>query len=86
MPSTKPKIPVIALSPVKSSSMSARGHDPETNTLAIQFKGGSVYHYAGFSTAEYEAFQKAESAGKHFGKFIQGKFKTTKLGDIGKRS
>jgi hypothetical protein len=83
---TVKKPPVIALSPVKSASMLARGHDPETNTLAIQFKGGGLYHYSGFSAEDYEAFKKSESAGKHFSQLIHGKFKTTRISDIGKKS
>src|SRR3546814_14208537 len=32
--------------PVKSSQIASIGHDPSTNTLAIEFKGGKVYHYS----------------------------------------
>ncbi len=65
----------IALTPVKSSQLAAIGHDPATETLAIQFltKGqpGNVYHYRNFTAAEYAAFASAESAGAHFGKHIK---------------
>jgi hypothetical protein len=65
----------IPLTPVKSSQLAATGHDPATETLAIQFlqKGqpGNVYHYANFTAAEYSAFASAESAGSHFGKHIK---------------
>ena len=39
--------PAIALTPVKSSQVKAIGHDPATNTLAVQFAhgAGSIYHY-----------------------------------------
>lgn len=65
----------IPLTQVKSSQLAAIGHDPATETLAIQFlqKGqpGNVYHYANFTAAEYSAFASAESAGSHFGKHIK---------------
>ncbi|WP_367346489.1 KTSC domain-containing protein [Stenotrophomonas bentonitica] len=69
----------IQLVDVDSSQIHSIGHDPETNTLAICFKRGtgaargpgSVYHYENFSAAEFEAFQNAESIGKHFGGYIK---------------
>ncbi len=74
------KIPEIAMSQVESSQLHAIGHHPESNTLAIQFKGkegaGSTYHYSNFSAEDFAAFQKAESFGAHFGKHI--KTNTTK--------
>jgi hypothetical protein len=70
-------IPAIGLDSVESSKIHAIGHDPETQTLAIQFKnfktgeGGSIYHYANFTADQFEAFKSAESIGKHFGLHIQ---------------
>jgi hypothetical protein len=65
----------IPLTPIKSSQLAAIGHDPATETLAIQFlsKGqpGNVYHYRNFTSQEYAAFASAESAGAHFGKHIK---------------
>jgi hypothetical protein len=65
----------IPLTPIKSSQLAAIGHDPVTETLAIQFlsKGqpGNVYHYRNITAAEYSAFVSAESAGAHFGKHIK---------------
>lgn len=74
--------PSIVLCECKSSQIHAHGHCAKTNTLALQFKkrdpedktkqiGGTVYHYSGFSAADYEAFTKAESLGKHFGAHIK---------------
>lgn len=76
---TKPK--TISLSAVKSSQIAAIGHDPVTNTLAIQFSPkkdgtpGSVYHYANFTAAQFDAFKSAESIGSHFGKHIKNNTK-----------
>lgn len=70
------KHPDIALTAVESSKVHALGHDPETNTLAVQFKPrgekpGAVYHYANFTAEQFEEFRKSESLGKHFGERIQ---------------
>lgn len=62
----------IALDSVESSQIHAIGHDPETNTLAVQFKdyknkcGGSIYHYKNFSAEKFEEFKSAESVGVFF--------------------
>jgi len=65
----------IEMTAVKSSQIAAIGHDPETNTLAIQFPSksgtGSVYHYSNFTAEDFAAFSAAESKGAHFGKHIK---------------
>lgn len=67
---TKKKHPNIAMNPVESSQIHAIGHDPQTNTLAIQFKSklgvGSVYHYQNFTPELFQAFKSAKSIGSHF--------------------
>lgn len=67
--------PVIAMDAVESSQISAIGHCPVTNTLAIQFPSksgaGSVYHYANFEVEAFEAFKNAASLGSHFIKNIK---------------
>lgn len=72
-------MPVINMIEVESSQIHSIGHDPETNTLAIQFyRGygrdqhpGAVYHYQNVPVAEFEALRDAESIGRHFGKNIK---------------
>ncbi len=78
----------IAMQPVESSQIAAIGHDPETNTLAIQFAAksgtGSVYHYSGFTAEDFAAFSGSESIGAHFGKHIKPfaeKYPYTKITD-----
>lgn len=71
--------PQFTMTPCESSQIHAHGHCPVTNTLALQFKrtvdgkrvGGSIYHYANFTQADYDAFLKAESLGSHFGAHIK---------------
>lgn len=66
----------IPLQPVASSQLHAIGHDPASDTLAIQFKAkdgspGSLYHYRNFSAADFAEFQAAESLGSHFKRTIK---------------
>lgn len=80
---TKPEVAqrknTIELTPVDSSQLRSVGHDPETNTLAIQFIGkpgeeDKVYHYYNFPAKDYEAFLAAPSQGKYFYANIKYKF------------
>jgi len=68
-------IPVIAIAPVESSQLFGIGHDPVTNTLAIQFKSktgaGSIYHYDNFTSEQFAEFKSAESLGSHFKRVIK---------------
>ena len=57
---------------VKSSQIKEIGHDPLTNTLAVRFNTGSLYHYTGVDAAKFNEFHKAPSIGSHFGKHIKG--------------
>lgn len=71
--------PSISFNNVESSQMSGIGHDPATNTLAIKFNTGSMYHYDGVSPELYEQFLAAESKGKFFGANVKGKFGYRKI-------
>ena len=70
---TKEPRPDISLTEVKSSQVKSIGHDPATNTLAVQFTrgAGSIYHYPDVSAEQAKAFIEAESIGSHFGKHIK---------------
>ena len=64
-------MPTVPLTPVESSQLEAYGYDPESQTLAVRFKGkgdrpGSLYHYQNFTPDDWAAFQAAESKGSHF--------------------
>ena len=56
---------------VKSSQIKEIGHDPASNTLAVRFNTGALYHYADFGAEKFEAFRTAESIGSHFGKHVK---------------
>lgn len=67
--------PDIQMLPVQSSQLHSIGHDPDTNTLAIRFKGkngpGSLYHYANFTKDDFTAFSQSESKGSFFKRKIK---------------
>jgi KTSC domain len=72
---------MIERTPVKSSNISSIGHCPDTNTLAVEFKDGAVYHYHNFLKAAHSALLNAESIGSHFHQNIKNQYKYTKQDD-----
>ncbi len=60
----------------KSSNIAGIGYAPETSTLAVQFKGGKVYHYSGVPAELHEEFGKADSLGRFFQEKVRDKFET----------
>lgn len=64
---------------VKSSQIKEIGHEPTTNTLAIRFNSGGLYHYTGVDADAFNALHKAPSIGSHFGKSIKGKYEFKKI-------
>jgi len=63
---TKQNHPAIPMTVVKSSQIEAIGYDAGSKTLAVRFKGGSVYHYDDVPAEVHAALAKAESVGSHF--------------------
>lgn len=64
--------PAISMVPVVSSSnVTAFGYDPTSNTLAVSFKGGSMYDYPNVPPEVHQAFADAESKGSYFLKQIR---------------
>lgn len=63
----------IMLNAVDSNKIGAVGYDPDTQTLAVQFKrgAGAIYHYPNVTPEQHAAFIGAESLGKHFGEHLQ---------------
>lgn len=56
----------IKLEFVESSNINSLGYDDDSQTLAVQFKGGKTYHYAGVPREIYEIVRDAESVGREF--------------------
>lgn len=51
--------------PVESSAIRSIGHDPQTNTLEVEFASGHVYIYSDVSAEQFTDFLSAGSKGKH---------------------
>jgi hypothetical protein len=51
--------------PVASSTIVSIGYDPESLTLEVEFKNGTVCQYTDVPPGEYEAFMYAESKGSY---------------------
>jgi hypothetical protein len=68
----------VMVHPVKSSNIEAIGHDPETQTLHVHFKGGGAYHYSDVPAPKYQALMDAPSKGSHFAQHIRGKHRAEK--------
>lgn len=64
----------IALEPVVSSNLQAVGFDAERQRVAVQFKNGKIYYYAGVSLEAQEQFAKAESLGGFYSRHIRGRY------------
>ena len=67
------------MTPVESSNILEVGHDPDTHTLAVRFKGGTVYHYAGVDADKHAAMMKAPSVGAFVHANIKGHHPHTKM-------
>ncbi len=64
---------------VNSSTITAVGYDPETETLGVEFRGSGVYRYQGVPAPVYHGFFCNESAGKYFHQVVRGRFPTIKM-------
>lgn len=70
----KPAAPVIAMTPCKSSNISAHGYSAATQTLAIQFSSGHTYHYDKVSQDMADRLCQAKSVGSFFASEIRNGF------------
>lgn len=70
---------IIERTPVESSYIASVGYDAERSIVAVEFKDGSVWHYAGVSAALWEALLDSESKGRFFGAQIRGRFEALKM-------
>jgi hypothetical protein len=70
---------------VQSSNGEAVGYDPDTKTLAVEFKpppkkiAGALYHVHGVPSEVYQGLLGARSFGRFYSEKIKGKYKTTKI-------
>lgn len=59
---------------VESSNLKSVGYDPDTETLEIEFRNGSVYRYAGVPQAIYEGLMAARSKGSYHSQHIRNAY------------
>ena len=60
--------------PVSSSNLASIGYDPNSETLEIEFKNGSVYRYFNVPSFEHERLMAADSHGVYFNANIKDKY------------
>lgn len=65
---------MIQLIQLKSSNLAAAGHDAATNTLAVHFTNGSVYHYKDVPADVANGLMENVSPGRYFAANIRGAF------------
>lgn len=69
----------IGLQAVTSSNLHAVGYDADKRILAVQFKDGRIWHYAGVSADLWAELQSAQSKGSFYSLLIRGKFQAEKM-------
>ncbi|HWH83198.1 MAG TPA: KTSC domain-containing protein [Burkholderiaceae bacterium] len=66
---------MIALTKISNSSMiAAHGYDPVHQVLAVEYHGGSVFHYKGVEPDIAAALAVAESPGKFLNSRVRGMY------------
>lgn len=66
---------------ITSSQIREIGHDASTETLAVRFNTGALYHYAAFPAAKFAQFMESESKGSFFGKNVKGVHEYTRINE-----
>ena len=74
-------IAVINLQSCESTNVSAHGYDKATQTLAIQFRGGPVYHYLNVPIEIYAEMTGASSIGSFVAKQVRSVFDSVRIDD-----
>jgi hypothetical protein len=66
------------MTPVQSTQVASVGYDAATQTMAVQFKAGGLYEYAGVPADVAAAAVKAESIGRFLAQNVKNKYRYTK--------
>ena len=66
--------------PVASSNVRAIGYDPETQTLEVEFHGGSVYQYYGVPDNMHQNIMEASSKGQFLHMYIKNSYPYSRVG------
>lgn len=70
---------VIPEEAVDSSNIKGMGYDGARKVLAVTFKSGDTFHYAGIEPETVIDFYNAESKGRFYTQNIKGKFTGQKM-------
>lgn len=65
--------------PLQSSNLAAMAYDPDTQTLAVEFKGGGRYQHDGVPPQVADGLRTAESAGKYYHLFLRNEYNVHKI-------
>lgn len=65
--------------PVTSSNVAAVGYDPDTMTLEVEFRNGSVYQYFDVAETVYQDLMSASSVGTYLNQNIKSTYRYAKL-------
>ncbi len=63
---------------VSSSNLVSIGYDASSQTLEVEFKGGTVYQYFDVPEDEYDSLMSASSHGVYFSANIRDNYKFEK--------
>jgi hypothetical protein len=66
--------------PVESSNISSVGFDPETETLEVEFRNGSIYQYFGVPLPLFEQLTQSPSIGSFLNINIKESFPYERVG------
>ena len=64
---------------VNSTNIRSIGYETTTQTLDIEFRGGSLYQYSGVGYAVYQALMSAASIGSYFYAHIRDQYPYTRV-------
>ena len=65
--------------PVISSNVASAGYDPNTMTVEVEFKNGSVYQYFDVPEAVYRDLMRASSVGTFLNQNIKNSYRYAQI-------
>lgn len=69
----------MTMQPVSSSNLAAVGYDPETQTLAVEFRSGGTYEYYDVPQQVFDGLLSAASHGQYFQSNIRGSYRYARV-------
>jgi len=66
-------------SSISSSNLVSVGYDDNTQTLEVEFKGGSVYQYFDVPRSVFDELISSASAGSYFASNIKNSYRYSRL-------